>query len=103
MGEPVYEVVWPLGKSVYEPMHLARRAPDLEGKTVCELWDWAFRGDEIFPIVRELLSKRYPSIKFVDYNVFGDTHGPKERGVIASLPELLRKHRCDAVISSVGA
>ncbi|MFH1484521.1 MAG: hypothetical protein ABIH46_00475 [Chloroflexota bacterium] len=103
MKEPVYEVVWPLGKSAYETLPLAHRAPDLSGKTVCELWDWVFRGEEIFPIVRELLSQRYPGIRFVDYAAFGNTHGPKERQVIAALPELIEKHGCDAVISGVGA
>ncbi len=103
MPEPVYEVVWPLGRSAYETLPLASRSEDLSGKTVCELWEWLFRGDEIFPIVRESLSSRYPGIKFVDYTVFGDTHGSKEKAVIASLPELLRRHGCDAVISGVGA
>lgn len=55
MSEPVYEVVWPLGKSVYEALPLASRDADLNGKTVCELWEWLFRGEEIFPILRELL------------------------------------------------
>ncbi|MBI2907332.1 MAG: hypothetical protein HYX92_06740 [Chloroflexi bacterium] len=103
MAEPVYEVVWPLGKSVYEPVALVPRASELQGKTVCELWDWAFRGHEMFPILRETLGRRFPGIKFVDYETFGDTHGPDEREAIAALPELLRKHRCDAVISAVGA
>lgn len=103
MSEPMYEVVWPLGKSVYETVSLAQRVPDLRGKTVCELWELLFRGDEIFGIIRELLSKRYPDIKFVDYTVFGDTHGAKEREVIAALPGLLHKHHCDIVISGVGA
>lgn len=103
MEEAKFEVVWPLGRSVYETIPLAKRAPDLQGKTICELWDWLFKGDEMFPIIREALSKRYPTIKFVDYSVFGCTHGPKEREVTAALPDLLRKHGCDAVISAVGA
>lgn len=103
MAEPSYEVVWPLGKSVYEVMHLSGRTPDLEGKTVCELWDWVFRGNEIFPILRELLSQRYPGIKFVDYDVLGNMHGRNEREVVAALPGLLHVHKCDAVISGVGA
>ncbi|MBI2908488.1 MAG: hypothetical protein HYX92_12660 [Chloroflexi bacterium] len=103
MSEPTYEVVWPLGRSAYETLPLASRKDDLSGKTVCELWEWLFRGDEIFPIVRELLSQRYPGIKFVDYTAFGDTHGAKEKAVIAALPEMLRKQGCQAVISGVGA
>lgn len=103
MQEPAYEVVWPLGKSVYETFPLASRAADLNGKTICELWDWLFRGEEIFPILRELLLKRYPDIKFVDYNTFGNTHSAREKAIIGGLPDMLRQHGCDAVISAVGA
>lgn len=103
MAEAIFEVVWPLGRSVYEPVHLSHRLPDFQGKTVCELWDWVFRGDEIFPILRELLSRRYPGMEFVGCETFGNIHGPKEREVVAALPELLRRHKCDVVISGVGA
>ncbi|MBI2909112.1 MAG: hypothetical protein HYX92_15820 [Chloroflexi bacterium] len=103
MQSPTYEVVWPLGRSAYETVPLVPRARDLSGKTVCEVWEYSFRGDEVFAILRELLSNRYPGIKFVDYRVFGDTHGPKEKAVIAALPGLLRENACDAVISALGA
>lgn len=98
MAEPVYEVMWPLGRSVYEIIPLASRSADLNGKTVCELWDWLFKGDQIFSIVRDVLSKRYPGIRFVDYSVFGNTHS----SAAAALPDLLRKHGCDAVVSAIG-
>ena len=103
MKETTYEVVWPLGRSAYEIVSPASRLSDLSGKTICELWDWAFRGDEIFPRLRELLVKRYPGIKFADYTLFGDTNGPKQRELIANLSDLLHKHGCDVVISGIGA
>ncbi|MBI2906939.1 MAG: hypothetical protein HYX92_04720 [Chloroflexi bacterium] len=103
MSEPRYEVVWPLGKSAYDPIPMARRQPDLAGKTICELWDWAFKGDEVFVIIRELLSKRYPGIKFVDCREFGSIHGAKEREMVATLAGPLREHHCDAVVSALGA
>ena len=103
MREPSYEVVWPLGKAVYEALPPTQRSDDLSGKTICELWEWLFRGEEIFPILRETLSKQYRGISFVDYNAFGDTHGSKERETISRLPDVLREHGCDAVISGVGA
>ncbi len=103
MSEPVYEVVWPLGKLAYETVSLATPASDLTGKTVCELWDRLFRGDEMFAVIREHLSRRYPGIKFVDSTNFGDTVGLKRSQVIAALPEKLRALGCDAVISAVGA
>ena len=103
MKGALYEVVWPLGKSI--GVRLARRSPisDLQGKTICELSDWLFRTEEVFPIVEELLLKQYPDIRFVDYTAFGNTHGPKESEVIAALPDMLRQYGCDAVISGIGA
>lgn len=101
--EPMYKVVWPLGKAVYEPLPLAERSDDLSGKTVCELWDWLFKGDDIFKKLRELLAKRYLGIKFVDYSVFGNTHSRKEKELMGALPGLLRQYGCDAVISAVGS
>ena len=102
MGESTYKVVWPLGKLAYEKVSPAHCVPDLSYKTICELWDWRFRGEEIFPIIRESLLDQYPGIKFVGSTKFGSTHCAKEAEVIAALPDLLRKHGCDAVISGVG-
>lgn len=103
MDDATYAVVWPLGKSAYDSLPLAKRPLDLRGKTICELWEWLFRGDEIFPTLRNLLSRRYQDLKFVDYSQFGDIHGPREREILAALPELLKRHNCDVVISGVGA
>ncbi|MBI2863785.1 MAG: hypothetical protein HYX94_04405 [Chloroflexi bacterium] len=102
--ESVYEVVWPLGKSAAAPaVDPTPPIVDLNGKTVGELWDWLFKGPEIFSIVRQRLKERFPTVKFVDYSTFGNIHGSNEAEVIASLPEALRQHGCDAVISAVGA
>lgn len=98
----MYKVVWPLSKSIYESIPLAPRIPDLRGKTICELYDWKFMGEEVFPLIRNLLRKRYPSVKFVDYTVFGNIDSHDKANVIAALPELLHKHGCNAVISGVG-
>lgn len=101
--EPRYEVVWPLGKAATDPITLSPPVSDLSGKKVGELWDWLFKGDQMFSVVRERLRARYPDINFVDYNVFGNTHGRKEREIIAALPDLLRTQGCEVVISGVGA
>ena len=102
VSNPVYEVVWPLGKSVYSILTHKPRLSDLRGKTICELSDWLFRSEEVFPQIRELLPKQYPGMKFVDYTTFGTTHGAKDTELVAALPELLHKHGCDAVISGMG-
>jgi len=97
-------VVWPLGQVVEdarsEPM--PDRLDDLDGKVIAELWDWMYDGDRAFPIIRAELLRRYPSVTFVDYSVFGDIHGANEHEVIEALPDLLRAHGCDAVIAGIG-
>lgn len=103
MAEPTFRVLWPLGKSVSQTAQLANRSQDLSGKTVCELWDDIFRGDEIFALLEKLLPGKYPGIKFVNYGKFGKTNSPEQRQVLAALPEKLKQYGCDAVISGVGA
>jgi len=102
LQEPSYKVVWPLGRLAYQPMALKPRPPDLKGMTVCELSDYGFSAEEIFPIVRASLSKRYSGLKFIEYASFGNTHGPQEIEIVAGLAEKLKKYRCDVVISGVG-
>ena len=102
-GEPAYEVVWPLGKPAYDSRSPSARVPDLNGKVIGELWDYLFRGEEIFPLLREQLKARFPGIRFVTYDVFGNVHGPRQRELVTRVPELLRLHEVDAVISAIGA
>ena len=103
MSEAQYEVVWPLGKSHWDKRDLNPGFTDLNGKTIGEIWDRVFRGEEIFPAIRAALKKKYPGVRFVEYDKFGDTHGVHQKQVLAGLPEALRKHEVDAVISGVGA
>ena len=102
MKEPGYEIVWPLGKMVTENITPARRIADLSGKTICELSDYGFRAEEIFPLIRASLSRLYPGIRFIEYDNFGNIHGLREDEVVATLAEKLRQYGCDAVISGVG-
>lgn len=96
-----YAVVWPRGTKAVEIAELAPRLGTLEGKTVGELWDDLFRGDEIFPILRAELARRYPGIRFASYDRFGSTHGRDEHRVIAELPRKLEELEVDAVISGM--
>jgi hypothetical protein len=102
-SEPVYNVVWPLGRSAYKTRAPEPRIADLNGKTIGELWDYLFRGEDIFPLVRAHLKALFPGIKFVTYDVFGNVHGPQQRAIVADVPKLLKQHGCDAVISAIGA
>lgn len=102
-----YEVVWPLGKLGIKRSSLAPRLADLEGKTICELSHYSYRGDDIFPQLRESLRKRYKDIKFVEYETFGNFRDPRKYGAelekLPGLRDLLLKYNCDAVITGIAA
>ncbi len=98
----IYAAIWPRAKKSVEPIGFAKRLETLQGKTVGILWDWIFRGNEIFPMIEKELTKQYPGLKFVGYEVFGSTHGGEEAETLAALPDKLRKNNCDAVISGLG-
>ena len=101
--EAQHEAVWPLGKSHWDKRELNPGIGDLNGKTIAEVWDRVFRGEEIFPAIREAIRKKYPDARFIEYDEFGDTHGVNQKQVLDDLPALLRQHGVDAVISGVGA
>ena len=101
--EPQFEVLWPLSRRAVSGTRAAPRLPDLNGKTVAELWDVIFRGETIYPLVREYIKARFPRVKFVGYEAFGNFHGARERDVVAALPEKLRAHKADAAIVGIGA
>ena len=102
-NEPTaYSVVWPRGEKTQEIVPLAGRLDSLEGKTVGFLWDYLFRGDEVFPLLEEGLKQRYPKINFVNYDEFGSTHGGDEHTVIAGLADKIKSTGTDAIISGMG-
>jgi hypothetical protein len=94
-------VLWPRGRRTVTARPVAPRLATLAGKTVAQLWDDLFRGDEIFPILESALAQRFPAVKFVGYRTFGSTHGADEREVLERLPERLRAHGVHAVISGM--
>jgi hypothetical protein len=101
--EPRYDVLWPLSRRAVKTAAAAPRIPDLNDKTVAELWDGIFRGEVIYPLVRNYIKARFPRVKFVGHAEFGNFHGVHEHQVTAMVPEKLRAHGADAVIVGIGA
>ena len=97
-----YAVVWPRGEKTVEVTPLAPRLESFEGKTVAFVWDYLFRGDEVFAVVEEGLRGRYGDLKFIGYEEFGSTHGGDEHTVIAGLAAKLKAVGADAVVSGMG-
>lgn len=100
--EPTYDVVWPGSPRGIRTHQLAGRVDGLSGRRIGFLWDYLFRGDEIFPVLEAELTDRFPDIEIVGYDVFGNTHGGDEAGVIAGLPDGLAQRQIDAVVSGMG-
>lgn len=97
----VYDVVWPRSRQAVELQDLADRPDSLDGRVVGFLWDYLFRGDEIFPVIAEELKARYPAVEIVDFDQFGSTHGDDEAELVAALPQTLRDRGIDVVVSGM--
>ncbi|MBI3938412.1 MAG: hypothetical protein HY323_15655 [Betaproteobacteria bacterium] len=101
-NEQYFEAFWPRSPRQTQVKPLARRLDTLNGKTVAQLWDFIFRGDEVFALLEEGLKARFPDIRFVSWREIGNTHGAEERQTVASLPRRLKELEVDAVISGMG-
>ncbi|MBI2859510.1 MAG: hypothetical protein HYX90_10565 [Chloroflexi bacterium] len=97
-----FEVVWPLAKSAQKPQGLAPRLDTLNGKTLCGIWNGVFYFEKTWPMVKEALARKYPGVKFVDWEKMGLFYGPHETPNLEALPEKLKQYKCDAVISGRG-
>lgn len=97
-----FEVIWPRSEKTVPLTALAPRLESLEGKRIAMLWDYLFRGDEIYPWIEQALTDRFPGVSFIRYDEFGSTHGDQEHGIIEGLPSKLKDLEADAVISGMG-
>ncbi|MBI3930619.1 MAG: hypothetical protein HY325_01200 [Chloroflexi bacterium] len=86
---------------VYDPTgaieadeHHAPRLADLKGKTICELSDRVWEDYRTFPVLRELLQKRFPDAKIIPYTEFPNVYGINADVLFKALKE----KGCDAVI-----
>ena len=102
-NEPRYDVLWPLSRRAVEDRACAPRLPDLNGKVIGELWDVIFRGETIYPQVREQVRAKFPGAQFVEYSEFGNFYGPKGEAIAAGLEQKLKAAKVDAVIVGIGA
>jgi hypothetical protein len=79
----------------------APRLADLNGKTVGEISNRIWESDRIFPLIRDVLKKRFPDIKFVPY-----TDLPSGLDNIQDneeIGDIVAAEGCDAVIGCSAA
>lgn len=74
----------------------APRLADLNGKTICELSNGSWQDTRTFPVIRELLQKRFPRAKIIPYTEFA--RGRAEVETDENI-DLVVKKGCDAVIT----
>ena len=102
----MYKVLSPLGESRVEAVPPAPRLPDLRGKTICEVTNASFKSEVTFPIIRELLQKRYPDIRVIPHTEFPIHYvqgSAKEMMQwVDNTVALLLEKGCDAVIAGNG-
>ncbi len=96
-----YDAIWPRGERRQQLRPLAKRLDTLNGKTVAQLWDFLFYGDEVFDELEKQLRARYPEVNFVSWREFGSTHAVNEKQLLDSLPQRFKELGVDAAISSM--
>lgn len=100
--EPRYDVVWPKSAVGVQRRRAADRLTTLDGARIGFVWDFMFRGEEIFPVVERELRRRHAGIEIVGYDTFGNIHGPDEHALVEALPGTLDEHSIDAVVVGNG-
>lgn len=102
-SETLYDVFCPEGIPVDIQLPDNELPSDLNQAVVGLLWDYMFRGDDIFSYIKDALTERHPGIRFIDYQVFGDLHGKQQEELAAAIPDRLREHGANAAISGIAA
>ncbi len=103
----LYEVVSPVGRAIIKAVSGEGHLDTLEGKTICQVWNREYRGDELFPLIAEELRRRYPKTKVIPYTDFPLDDVPKWQAVKKdatgkTYSDLLKEKGCDAVMSGNG-
>lgn len=81
---------------------VAERLDAIDGRRIAFLWDYVFRGDEVFPVLERELTARFDDVEIVGFETFGNLHGSDERERVGRLPDDLRDRGVDAVVSGMG-
>ena len=104
MTEPKFKIVWPLGRSAITGIDAKARITDLSKATIAHLSHYGFRHDEMIPVIEEVMHERFPGIKFVSPETFGNIHGPRHgKDALPLLPIRLKEYGIDGVITGIGS
>ena len=96
-----YEVYWPRTPRQTGIKPLAKRLDTLNGKTIAQVWDFLFRGDEVFALLEAAIKKEFPAVKFISWREFGSSHGGDEKEALAEFAKKFKAMGVDAVMSGM--
>lgn len=96
-----YDVVWPKAPLATARRPLAPRIDGVAGRRIGFMWEYLFRGDELFPVLAQELQARGAEV--VGYEAFGNVHGPDEAQLVGEIPSVIAARGIDAVVCGVGA
>jgi len=106
MAEKEIGVISPVGLQGGEKRNISRRLETLNGKTVCEVYNNHFKGEQMFGIYRRLLKDRYDNVKVIPYTefplVFVGGDAASQRSAAREVAALAKEKGCDALISGNG-
>jgi hypothetical protein len=106
VSEDEISIISPLGLNRTQTTGITPRLDSLDGKTIGEVYNHHFKGDQMFRLYRELLKQRFPGVRIVPYTelpasfVGGDT--ATHRRVAQEVAAKAREKGCDALITGNG-
>jgi hypothetical protein len=100
VNEPSFDVVHPVSRRPVVARTSNSDLPGLTGKKIALVWDYLFRGDDVFRLVQERFQAEGSGVEFVDHEVFGDIHSHDE--LLDELPSRLAEMGVDGTIVATG-
>jgi hypothetical protein len=101
VSEPSFDVVHPVSRRPVAARTSNADLPGLAGKKIALVWDYLFRGDDVFRLVKERFQAERSGVEFVGHEVFGDFHGHHE--LLDQLPSRLEEMGVEGTIVATGA
>jgi hypothetical protein len=99
-------VISPEGLQLSSIKGVARHLDTLEGKTIGEVYNNHFKGEQMFGVYRRLFKERYPGIKIIPYDKFpivyvgGDP--VSQKNTAKEIARLAKEWEVDAIITGNG-
>ncbi len=99
-------VISPEGLQLSNIKGVARHLDTLEGKTIAEVYNNHFKGEQMFGVYRRLFKEKYPGIKIIHYDKFpivyvgGDP--VSQKNTAKEIARLAKEWEVDAIITGNG-